>query len=384
MLRPGLLSALFRCLIPPGLALCALASVCAQPGVAASSHLLWLKPDGSVWAGGEANNGARGDGPTPELRNGFRKLAWLSGVKDIAVRDNSSAALLDDGALWAWGMFSSMSSDSKPQALPGLGGVRSFALGDDFIVATKGDGGVWFFGDARFGLNAGLRGTEREAVRIPGLSGVVAVGATDWSAYAVLQDGSVWGWGNGFANLLGAAGRWDFFNPDKNANPKPLKISGVGDVVAISGGRYHVLALTRDGRVYAWGDNEDGALGRPLEIGIGGTAYQTPGFVNGLPRVKAVAAGYDFSLAIDLQGQVWVWGNNTYGTLGVPSQREETRFEPKPLQGVQGAVSVRGGHYHAFAVLANGDVVGWGSNDHGFVPFAPQAPSREIGPTRLK
>lgn len=376
--------AFFLHLILSGLLLCAAAGAPAQPGVAASSHLLWLKPDGSVWAGGEANDGARGDGPKPELRKGFRRLAWLAGAKDIAVRDNTSAALSNDGALCAWGMFSGMSSESKPRALPGLGGVRSFALGDDFVVATKDDGGAWFFGEAQHGLDAGLRGTDREAARIPGLSGVVAVGATDWSAYAVLQDGSVWGWGSGFANLLGAAGRWDFFNPDKNANPKPVKIAGVADVVAVSGGRHHVLALTRDGRVYAWGDNEDGALGRPLEEGLGGTAYQMPGLVKGLPPVKAVSAGYDFSLAIDLQGQVWAWGNNTYGTLGVQSKQEENRFAPRPLQGVQGAVSVRGGHYHAFAVLANGEVLGWGTNDHDFVPFAPHAPSREVGPTRLK
>lgn len=352
--------------------------------VAASSHLLWLKPDGTVWAGGQENDGARGDGRKPELRKGYRQLPGLADVKGISVRDNASAALLGDGTVWAWGMFSGMSAEGKPKALPGMHGMRKFALGDDFVVALKEDGSVWFMGDADHGLNAGQPLSDRQAVQIPGFADAVAVGATTWTAYAVRKDGSVWGWGNGFANLLGASGRWDFFDPSKNDNPRPIKISGVGDVVALSGGNYHMLALTRDGRVYSWGDNDDGALGRPLERGIGDTAYQMPGLVQGLPSVKAISAGYDFSMAVDLQGRVWVWGNNTYGTLGVPPKAEDNRFVPRALQGVEDAASVHGGHYHAFAVLANGAVVGWGENQHDFVPIAAHAPSRAIGPTRLK
>lgn len=375
-------SALLSCLVglalPPG-------ARAEPPQVAASSHLLWLKADGTVWAGGDENDGARGDGPQPKVRKGYKLLPWLSKAKDIAVRDNASAALLADGTVWAWGMFSQMGAHDKPKALPGMDRIRQFALGDDFVVGLRDDGTVWFTGDMQYGLNAGQPQADRQAVQVPGfLSDVVAVGATDWTAFAVRKDGSVWGWGNGFANLLGAAGRWDFFDPGKNDNPRPIKVSGLSDVVALSGGRYHMLALTRDGRVYSWGDNDDGALGRPAERGVGDTAYQMPGLVKGLPSIQAISAGYDFSLAVDRHGGVWAWGNNTYGTLGVPSKSEDNRFAPQRLVGIDNAVAVYGGHYHAFAVLANGEVVGWGSNQHDFVPIAGHAPGKEIGPVKLK
>jgi alpha-tubulin suppressor-like RCC1 family protein len=352
--------------------------------IAATSHLLWLKANGTIWAGGDANDGARGDGREPRLRKGFKQLPTFSNAIAIATRENTSAALLADGTVWAWGMFNGHSAYAQPKALAGMNRIRQFALGDDFVVGLKDDGTVWYIGTLQHGLNTGQPQANAQAVQVPGLAEVIAVGATNWAAFAVRKDGSVWGWGDGFANLLGASGRWDFFDSTKNDNPRPVKLSGISDVVALSGGHFFMLALTRDGRVYSWGNNEDGALGRPLEKGIGDTAYQMPALVKSLPRIKAISAGYDFSLAIDQQGDVWVWGNNTYGTLGVPETAEGNRFVPQRLKGIDKAVSVHGGHYHAFAVTENGDVMGWGENKHDFIPIAMHAPAREIGPVKLK
>lgn len=352
--------------------------------MAASTHILWLKADGTVWAAGEQNEGARGDNAQPKIRKAYKKIAGVDGATAIAARESTSAALLRDGKVLVWGSYNYMQPYHQPKFLPGLDQVQQFSLGDRFVVALKKDGSVWFMGNDSHGLGAGEADTVHRAVKINGLADAVGVGATTWAAFAVLKDGSVWGWGSGFGNLLGKNGKWDFFAPTEDANPKPLRIAGLSKVVALSGGHFHMLALTSDGEVYSWGNNEDGQLGQPLIKGIGGTAYQMPARVQGLPKIKAIASGYDFSMALDLQGQVWVWGANCHGTLGVSDKAEDSRFVPQMLRGINNAVSIHPGNYHGFAVLADDSVMGWGENGADFAPFTSAVGGKQIPPTLVK
>lgn len=357
-------------------------ALAASQQIAATSHLLWLKPDGTVWASGDQDDGARGDSKAPEVRNEFEPIPGLKDVVQVAARDNQSVALKADGTVWVWGMFDGMEPYDKPKPLPGLTDVKAIAAGADFVVALKRDGTVWLAGS---GGDNGLRTDDSsKPVAIAGLADVVAVGATDWAAFAAKKDGSVWGWGNGFARLLGAKGKWSILDMGTAHHPKPLLIEGVGDVVALSGGNAHMLALTRDGKIWAWGDNEDGALGVRIVRGLGDTAYQLPARIEGLPKITAISAGYDFSLALDSEGKVWSWGGNTYGALGVSGDAEESRVVPKPVQGIDKAVSVHGGHYHGFAVLADGKVLGWGSNQPDFIQIVPKKPSEYLPPTPVE
>ena len=76
-------------------------------------------------------------------------------------------------------------------------------------------------------------------------------------------------------------------------------------------GDMYTLALTRDGMVWAWGDNEYG------QLGDGSTTNRaTPVQVSGLTGVIALATGYSHSLALKSDGTVWAWGYNGSGQLG--------------------------------------------------------------------
>jgi alpha-tubulin suppressor-like RCC1 family protein len=81
----------------------------------------------------------------------------------------------------------------------------------------------------------------------------------------------------------------------------------------IAAGAYHSLAARDDGSVVAWGNNALGALGDGTTA-----AYRTaPVPVIGLAGVAEIDAGNALSLAIDWQGQVWSWGSNSNGQLGI-------------------------------------------------------------------
>jgi alpha-tubulin suppressor-like RCC1 family protein len=90
----------------------------------------------------------------------------------------------------------------------------------------------------------------------------------------------------------------------------------LSNIVALSAGTYHSVALTADGHVDAFGDNANGQLGNgtttsattPVQVkGTGGTGL--------LSNVQSLSAGFYFSEAVTSDGHVSAWGQNNYGQL---------------------------------------------------------------------
>ena len=75
---------------------------------------------------------------------------------------------------------------------------------------------------------------------------------------------------------------------------------------AFAGGGDHSLALTRDGRVFSWGDNSNQETEVPAA-----PAGQT---------YTAVAAGNGYSLALTSEGRVVGWGYDGGGGLDIPAE----------------------------------------------------------------
>ncbi|GBG32388.1 Bifunctional serine/threonine-protein kinase/NEDD4-like E3 ubiquitin-protein ligase [Hondaea fermentalgiana] len=86
-------------------------------------------------------------------------------------------------------------------------------------------------------------------------------------------------------------------------------------VVAVSAGDAHSLAVTSDGVVYSWGFGESGALGHgdtqnrldPKRVAL----------LQDMRRVIQVGCGAYHSVALDDQGRVWTWGDGINGQLGI-------------------------------------------------------------------
>jgi alpha-tubulin suppressor-like RCC1 family protein len=74
------------------------------------------------------------------------------------------------------------------------------------------------------------------------------------------------------------------------------------DLIAISAGADHSLALRRDGLVIGWGNNQYGAATPP----------------QGLSDVKAIAGGWNYSLALLNDGTVVGWGSSEFGAATIP------------------------------------------------------------------
>jgi alpha-tubulin suppressor-like RCC1 family protein len=115
--------------------------------------------------------------------------------------------------------------------------------------------------------------------------------------------------------------------------------AGLADIVALSGGLQHTVALRADGTVVAWGSDADGQSTVPA----------------GLSGVVAIAAGWWHSIAVKADGTVVAWGSNAYGQSAVPA-------------GLSGVVEVVAGRLHSAALRADGTVVCWGTAPGVIVP----------------
>lgn len=150
---------------------------------------------------------------------------------------------------------------------------------------------------------------------------------------------------------------------DANSKLSPALQPTFGDpakpIAAAAFNQNHSLAIALDGTVWMWGANGAGQLGQADK-----TNRPTPQQVPGVTAVYG-ALGYTHSLVLHADGSVSAWGDNTDGQLGDGST-ETSRMSPVTVTGLPAnIVKIIGGSSHSVALTANGDVWMWGSNGYG-------------------
>jgi len=101
-------------------------------------------------------------------------------------------------------------------------------------------------------------------------------------------------------------------------------------VVSIHAGFCHSIARTTSGKLFAWGWGRAGQLGQ----GNRNSSFE-PLLVTGLPSappVKQVSCGAYHSVALLEDGQLFAWGSNKYGQLGLGHKVDQLRPQLVPVQ----------------------------------------------------
>ena len=361
-------------------------------------HTLILKSDGTVWAWGNNYMGQLGDGTdtdrsTPVQVLGEGGIGYLDGVTAVAAGRDHSLALRSDGTVWAWGanncgelgngISGSGTHKNTPAQVLGEGGigyldgVTAIAGGWDHSLALKSDGTVWTWGHNWYGQLGDGTNTDRSTPvqvldkdGIGYLDGVTAIATRSNCSLALKSDGTVWAWGWNEHGQFGDG----TFGGTESTPVQVLDKDGIGhltDVTAIAAGHSHTLALKSDGTVWVWGYNDVSQLGDGTD-----TQRNTPVQVSGkdgigyLNDVKAIAAGYSYSLALKSDGTVWSWGRNGYSQLGI-GMFVGTKSTPVQVLGEDGigylndVKAIAAGSDHSLAFKGDGTVWAWGRNDHG-------------------
>ena len=156
---------------------------------------------------------------------------------------------------------------------------------------------------------------------------------------ALSKDGKVFAWGWDTRGQLGR-GR-------KLFSAVPVKITGLPVLAHMDAGPVHVAAADTAGNVWTWGQDTLGQLG-PRETG----EWTRPGRVTGVGSVRRVVAAFSFTAALRNDGTVSVWGS--FAQQG---------GAPRTIAGLTGISEIRGGTGHLVALNKNNGTV-WTVGDN--------------------
>jgi alpha-tubulin suppressor-like RCC1 family protein len=207
---------------------------------------------------------------------------------------------------------------------------------------------VWGYNN-RAGLGLGHTARVFSPARTTLPEGTTSVQGGVNFTVALTSAGGLYSWGGNQHGQLGdgtTALRWE---------PTAVKLPAGATVTAIAVGSDHVVALTGDGSVLAWGRNHRG------QVGNGSTEDQHEPAVVYDGGVVSVAAGNGISAAVTKDGDLLMWGRNSFGQLGLAPQGTEpatglsqARPAKTQLPGDAKAVSVDAGQRHAAVVTRDG------------------------------
>ncbi|XP_013867633.1 probable E3 ubiquitin-protein ligase HERC3 [Austrofundulus limnaeus] len=145
--------------------------------------------------------------------------------------------------------------------------------------------------------------------------------------------------------------------------PRMLEVFANIPVAQVSCGSQHSVALTRDGQVYTWGLDSRGQLG----LGRRNCGAGSPQHLQSLSSVPVVriAAGGERSFALSVSGGVLGWGRNDCGQLGLGDTKD--RYTPTCLHSLnlKKSCDVSCGKDHTAVLTKHGVVFTFGSGRHG-------------------
>ncbi|XP_022919461.1 probable E3 ubiquitin-protein ligase HERC4 isoform X2 [Onthophagus taurus] len=208
----------------------------------------------------------------------------------------------------------------------------------------------------------GLGGVEEEHILVPkdleftDAKKVVEVACGPHHTLFLTKEGKVYSCGNNDYGQLG--------HDQPRKRPRPVSLLDAHRIKKVACGMSHSLALNEWGQVFAWGSNSDGQLGLQLNV----DNQSTPKIIKTLTtrHIIQIACGANHNIALASNGEIFSWGSNTYGQLGVgtKTQLESTPIMIGSLSGVPISF-IACGFYHTFVLSKSGGVFGWGKNTTG-------------------
>ncbi|NXJ48207.1 HERC4 ligase, partial [Spizaetus tyrannus] len=165
-----------------------------------------------------------------------------------------------------------------------------------------------------------------------------------------------------------------FSYPDRN-----IKSLSEIQIVQVACGYYHSLALSKGSEVFSWGQNKYGQLGLGYEYKKQNSPHVIKSLL-GIPFAQIVAGGAH-SFVLTLSGAIFGWGRNKFGQLGLNDDND--RYVPTLLKSLrtQKVVHICCGEDHTAALTKEGGVFTFGAGGYG--QLGHNSTSHEINPRKV-
>ncbi|XP_058735596.1 ultraviolet-B receptor UVR8-like isoform X2 [Vicia villosa] len=336
---------------------------------AGASHTVALLSGNVVCSWGRGEDGQLGHGDTDD-RLLPTKLSAFDGQDIVSVtcgadytvaRSDSSKNVYS----WGWGDFGRLGHGDHsdlfiPHPIGALQGlkIKQIACGDCHCLAVTMESKVLSWGRNQNG-ELGLGTTEDSLVpqKVLAFEGIrikmVAAGAEH--SVAITEDGDLYGWGWGRYGNLGLG--------DKNDRLIPEKVNIVGVKIGmVSCGWRHTISVSSSGELYTHGWSKYGQLGHgDFED------HLVPRKVQALSDkfISQVSGGWRHSMALTSSGQLFGWGWNKFGQIGIGNNFDCCSPMLVNFPRAQKVVQISCGWRHTVAVTNLANVYSWGRGTNG-------------------
>jgi alpha-tubulin suppressor-like RCC1 family protein len=331
-----------------------------------------LDHTGQAWCWGEGDLGELGN----VSRTGSATSVRVDGgpYKSLAAAGSTVCGLRSNGSVDCWGQLipgcCSQTSSTVDAPIPMVSPVQFSQLSLGFEtacgIARTGDAYCWGTPDEGSLGNDAQSDTVVSPVRVAGGHGFTSVSESFLGGCGIDPSGVAWCWG---ADLEGELGI-DDSTFDSTATA-PVAVSGGVRFTQLSAGAAYMCGITTTGGTSCWGYNGSG------QLGTGDTDDRTVPTPVSAARFVTVYAPANNSVlnhtcALDASGAAWCWGDNRFGELGAASNDMCFIFGSGPC--ALTPVAVQGGlrfstlavsSTHTCAMIADGHVYCWGSDNNG-------------------
>lgn len=286
-------------------------------------HAAFVSLKGQVFTMGSNAEGRLGIGdpsvkqsPLPTLVDGLARMRCLQ----VACGAGHTVAVTESGEVYAWGvgeygalgtgMREDVWSPARISMDPrGFVPVRKVSAGAKHSAFISDQGALYVCGTGETGqLGTGRRDRELVPVHVSLISEKVRdVACGAFHTLILVERGRVYATGGNTLGQLGLGNK-------KNTNI-PIRIKEFEqEKVAKIGCGHHSAALTERGELFIWGTGVFGEILTPVK------------FSSSPARFKDISLGAFFGTALDEDNNVWTWGSNANGELGVESNDPKGRI----------------------------------------------------------
>ncbi|HTR50050.1 MAG TPA: hypothetical protein VMJ10_05030 [Kofleriaceae bacterium] len=293
------------------------------------THGCGIRLDGSLWCWGDGASGQLGLGPDV-LATAMPTRVGTATWKHVSAGLAATCAIDTGDALWCWGANDdaqlgdgSTTNRTSPVSV-GSGHWSAIALGDQHACALDAAGGLWCWGDNSYEeLGQSDLAQRTTPTMVPSTLPWTNVTSGPGFSCAVRSDHTAWCWGSDSYGQLGI-GMYVAYVPPTMVDSEAWSV--------ISAGGTHACGLLTDGHLRCWGSNTYGELGLE-QVGSSGTPA-----ASGDPTMTwtSVATGAQHTCATSAAGELWCWGSNSVGQIGIAMT---SQYNPEPHTVVGGATT---------------------------------------------
>ena len=336
-----------------------------------ANHSVVLSRSGIVHSFGKNDKGQLGLG-TNQSFNVPQQIQTLKNIIQISCGELFTICIDRSGKVWGFGEnycgqlgIGNNANQTLPQEVLGIPPISNVSCGFNHTLCITQSQELLSFGDNEYHQ---LCLVDKEAVPfLPNqteFNDIVSISAGCQYSMFQTKNGDIYSCGKGSYGRLGIG--------TTSTTKQPTPIDLPSKICQFSCGYDHAIFLDEEGKVFGCGDG----------TGIGSSDQTSLCEISIQPKIKFIATLYRCSIFIDEDNHCWSLGENGYGQLG----RGNTSSTPKKIKSLKNIsitnVSSSGSNtYHVIATDKTGQMYSFGNNDEG--QLGVNDTSNKSSPTKL-